>query len=281
MHRKVKASYSNKAANALLDRCFLIWKLHDHPCAFLQTCLEDFAKDFAYSLSQHGLGADKIQGEKQKIFVKAICYAMAHGAHSDMTSIGGWAIVNRKTFSAVLEAIPAQSIELGFNTQDLLRDILNKCLVQRSTPRGTYTGWHNNSVSNGSDFRDPSLHIQQILKEYPDLPRVVDNDGRITLHYAAHSRNGSSLGQRAPQETIECILKAYPDGASVIDPKTGLYPFMLAAGGNAQNISTDASASSGNISASLSLLLANPSLVACGAPDDVANDSSKRKRSVS
>ena len=270
MHRKIKASYSNKTATALLDRCFLIWKLHDHPCAFLQTCLEDFAKDFACSLSESGLGADKIQGEKQKIFVKAICYAMAHGAHSDMATIGGWAIVNQNTFSAVLEAIPAQSIELEFNTQDLLRDILNKCLVQQTA------NWYSHPLrENGT--RDPSIHIQKILKDHPLLPHMVDEEGRTTLHYAAAATGTDpSPRLRASHETINHLIEANPEGVSRLDPVTGLYPFMLAAGNSPTTRLR--SLQINNITASFSLLLANPNLVACGAQPDVADNSRKRKR---
>ena len=269
-----KRNHSNRTISVLLDRAFLLWKLHNHPCAFLQTCLVDFAKDFAYGMdrsSNHtATSTQLLSGERRKIFVKAICYLMAHGTADNHTSLGRWAIGSDILLSALLTAIPAQSAALGFDTRILLRGILNKCLVQQST-----ANWYSHPVREDGT-RDPSLHIKKILKDHPLLPHMVDEEGRITLHYAA-ATSQAPRAQRASHETINHLMEANPDGVSLVDPVTGLYPFMLAA---IESTSGPVSTRSNNITASFSLLLANPNLVVCGAQTDVA-DSRKRKRSDS
>ena len=98
------------------------------------------------------------------------------------------------------------------------------------------------------------------------------------MHYAAASISASSANQRASYDTIKHILNAYPEGSSIRDPVTRLYPFMLAVG--AQNESRHSAANS--VSSSFSLLLANPSLVMSGIQEEVdTGDSRKRKRSAS
>ena len=277
LHRSFGMSITNQSISALLDRALLIWKLHEHSCDFLQTCLVHFANDFSLGLKHgtNGVITNFLKNDdKQKIFVKAICYTMAHGTAADLNYLGAWAMSTENIMSALLEAIPAQSTALGYNSEVLLRDILNKCLVQNST------SWYGSSNPRREDGTlDPSLHIQRLLKDYPNLPRMMDDDRRITLHYAAASSSASSLNQRTPCDTVKHILKAYPEGASIRDPVTRLYPFMLAANTQATGAyhrSLD------NVSASFSLLLANPSLVMSGIQEEVdTGDSRKRKRSAS
>ena len=272
LHRSFGMSITNQSISALLDRALLIWKLHEHSCDFLQTCLVNFAKDFVAALDRSG-SSGLLRGDKQKVFVKAICYTMTHVTNDNQRNIWGrWAINSPDVLSALLEAIPAQSTALGYNSEVLLRDILNKCLVQNST------SWYGRSNPRREDGTiDPSLHVQRLLTDYPNLPRMMDDDGRVTLHYAAASRSDlTAANQRAPFDTIKHILNAYPEGASIRDPVTRLYPFMLAA--DAQNVYHAES----NVSASFSLLLANPSLVMSGIQEEVdTGDSRKRKRSAS
>ena len=261
-----KFSSATGMMNRILDRALLIWKLHEYPCDFIQTCLVDFVKDFVTTLNRSGhstVSTSLLRGDKQKVFIKAICYTMTHATNDDQRNgLGKWAVRSQDVFSALLDVIPAQSTALGYNSDVLLRDILNKCLVQNST-----SWYHDTMYPRREDgTRDPSFHIQRLLKDYPNLPRMMDGDGRITLHYAAN--------QRAPYETIEHILNAYPEGASVRDPVTRLYPFMLAAGSQITNVHY--------VSASFSLLLSNPSLVMSGIREEVdTGDSRKRKRSAS
>ena len=278
LHRTISSEYSNKGISVLLNRADLISKLHAYPCDFIESSLEDFARDFAFGLDN---GDDysltsRLKGDTtQKVFVKAIFYFMAHGSdHSTHRHrLGRWAISSEDTLSTLLTAITTHSTELEFDAQTFLRDILNKCLVPYST---SYSGW--SSHPRREEFSvDPSLHIQRVLKDHPNLPQMVDGDGRITLHYAAATFTApvtSVYGtiERARPETIEHILKANPAGASVRDPVTGLYPFMLAAGNNEAR----------SVSSSFSLLLANPSLIMSGIKEeDTAGSSRKRKRSDS
>ena len=96
-----------------------------------------------------------------------------------------------------------------------------------------------------------------MLEAHPNLARVADKHGRLALHYAA--------GSSGVYETIGRILEANPTAASVRDPITGLYPFMLAG-------------SSGNAPAAFLLLLADPNLVLDGAQADAGENDKKRKR---
>jgi len=269
LHRKVRSNATNKSVPTLLNRAELIWKLHDYPCDFIQTSLVDLAGDFALAIycASNLTTTRNLKGDAtQKIFVKAICYLMAHGTDESRNRLSSWAISSEDTLSTLLTAITTHSTELEYDAQVLLRDILNKCLVQQSTTSSS--GWNNPLREDRT--RDPSLHIQRVLKDHPNLPRMVDGDGRVTLHYAAASSTSPVSVHRARPETIEHILKAYPEGAAVIDPVTGLYPFMLASGSDTAN----------SVTATFSLLIANPSLVS-GIQDDEDTNSRKRKRSES
>ena len=95
----------------------------------------------------------------------------------------------------------------------------SKCLVLHSVT-STY-GWPNHKKEDGSGIH-PSSHVRKVLEAYPDMAQRTDKDGRLTLHHAV----GSSS---VPFEAVMDIFKANPKSASVRDPVSGLYPFMLAA----------------------------------------------------
>ena len=273
LHKKVA---TNKSINTLLNRICLISKLvYKYPCDFHMSCLKDFAEDFALCLSSSGryTTMSMLKGDNQNLFVAAIIYTLKHGTVNDLTQVGKWAIGSKDSLTTLLDAIPAQSRALRNNSNVLLRDILNKCLVQNTTTR---SGW-NDRREDGTV--DPSLHIQLVLEKHPNLPRMVDKDGRITLHHASATSTDPSSNRRAPYETIQLISKAYPEGVSIRDPVTRLYPFMLSAGSQTTG---GVHSNSNNASASFTLLLANPSLVMSGIQEEVENaDGRKRKRSAS
>jgi len=281
LHRKVSDNSVNHSIATLVNRSSLISKLHAYPCDFIETSLRKFAKDLALGITKNTRTATShLKGdETQTIFMKAIHYLMAHGKDDSLKRFGSWAMSTEDTLSSLLTAITTHSAELGYEAQVLLRDLLNKSLVQHETG---YSGWSHHPLREDRS-RDPSLHIQRVLKDHPNLPRMVDEDGRITLHYAADRSNyRADMLPRlrrncvvgAPPETIEHILKANPAGASVRDPITGVYPFMLTAVSDAVT----------SVSSTYSLLLANPSLVMggikemSGAQEESDAGSRKRKR---
>ena len=92
----------------------------------------------------------------------------------------------------------------------------------------------------------------------PKLPFLQDINKRLTLNHASESKCSAAF------EIVMCVFEANPKAASVCDPVTNLYPFMLAG-------------MHGNISASMRLLLANPTLIASGNPAE----GSKKLRSKS
>ena len=270
LHSKVA---TNKSITMLLNRTRLIWKLHGYQCDFLQSCLKDFAEDLARCLSVESSHTTMkyLKGDHQKLFIRAICYAMIHGASDNLVKLGKWAIKSKELLTALLEAIPAQSSGLGYKSEVLIRDILNKCLVKNMP---TYSiPWYREDGT-----LDLSGHIQLVLEKHPNLPRMMDENGRITLHYAAASRSDRIASQRAPYETIQLISKAYPEGVSTRDPVTRMYPFMLAA---SSQVTEGAHSNSNDASSSFSLLLANPNLVISSIQEEVdTGDSRKRKRSA-
>ena len=83
-----------------------------------------------------------------------------------------------------------------------------------------------------------------MLEECPGVVFQRDSEKRLPLHHAIASSTASF-------ETVTDIFNAHPKAASLRDPVTRLYPFMLA------SHMTD-------VSGSLSLLLANPNLVIGG-----------------
>ena len=250
----------NKSIAVLLDRARLLWKMEDRQYDFLSACLTDFAVDFTKSLEQNGYTSrSALQGENQTIFVKATLYLIQNGTDADFGRLGAWAVTREELLSLFMEAITSQSNDLGADPQNLLRDIFNKCLVQNRTSGRAWGGRNYFPIGVPADRTVlPSLHVRKILKDHPDLVRRIDSDGRITLHYAVGSSSTS-------YEAIMDVFEAYPQGASIVDPVTKLFPFMLAASNN-------------NIAASHSLLFANPSLVIGGV--DVGGGK-KRKRSLS
>ena len=277
-HRTVSGNATNLSITTLVNRADFIWKLNDYPCSFVESSLKDFSEDFALGVqSNRNTSTAHLKGDgTQKMFMRAFHYLMIHGTDESLKRFGCWAMSTEDVLSTLLSAITTHSTELGYDVQILLRDLLNKCLVQCSTT--SYSGWNNPMREDRT--RDPSLHIQRVLKDHPNLPRMVDGDGRITLHYAAarsnHSTDMPAMSRinataGAPPETIEHILKANPAGASVRDPVTGVYPFML----------TAVSDTVKSVSSTFSLLLANPSLVMSGIQEEDTAGSRKRKRSDS
>jgi len=191
--------------------------------------------------------------ESDELFVQAIVFSMDFGTQSVWNKLGCWAIRTQELFSAFIGAI------MNVRGHGLLRDVLNKCLIQYSIT-AVYTSisdWTvRNNVNDPQILPTPSFHVQKILAIYPNVVRTGDKVKRLPLHYATAASNASF-------EVVMEVFEAYKDGASISDPVTGLFPFQLAA-------------SNDNVEASFSLLLANPNLVFGG--NKVSEK--KRKRST-
>jgi hypothetical protein len=200
----------------------------------------------------------ELEGDNQSTLVKALSYVMVHGNTDDHGRLGKWAILSEELFTAFLAAVSSQSTRLEFETLTFLLDVLNKCLVHNSIAR--IWAWSSlvQPIINGNQTLPPSLHLRRILIEFPDLPILEDGDKRLTLHHASDSNTAS-------YENVMDVFEANPKAASVRDPVTNLYPFMLAG-------------MHGNTDAAFTLLLANPTLVIDGNQAKV--DSRKRKRSL-
>jgi ankyrin repeat protein len=153
------------------------------------------------------------------------------------------------------------------DSQALIRDFTNRCLVQHSIKFVTSeersffssSGWYIEEDGSHDSFSmtllgvdasegnsSPSAHIQMVFKAYPNLAMLRDECGRLPLHWASSSGDASY----DTYDTVSFILKKNPAAASARDPISGLFPFMLAA-----SVSNEAA---------FELLLASPNLVASG-----------------
>jgi hypothetical protein len=249
MHRK---SSSNRSTTTFCNRTVLLWEVLANRYDFMQVCLTHFAEDFSMYL--FNVTKRELEGDNQSTLVKALSYVMVHGNTDDHGRLGKWAILSEELFTAFLAAVSSQSTRLEFETLTFLLDVLNKCLVHNSIARI----WAWSCLLNGNQTLPPSLHLRRILIEFPDLPILEDGDKRLTLHHASDSNTAS-------YENVMDVFEANPKAASVRDPVTNLYPFMLAG-------------MHGNTDAAFTLLLANPTLVIDGNQAKV--DSRKRKRSL-
>ena len=257
MHIK---SSSNRSTTTFCNRTILLWEVLANRYDFMQVCLTHFAEDFSmYLVGNVQLTKREFLGNNQSTLVKALSYVMAHGNSDDHGRLGKWAILSEELFTAFLAAVSSpQSTRLEFETLRFLLDVLNKCLVHNSIAR--IWAWSSlvQPIINGNQTLPPSLHLRRILIEFPDLPILEDGDKRLTLHHASDSNTAS-------YENVMDVFEANPKAASVRDPVTNLYPFMLAG-------------MHGNTDAAFTLLLSNPTLVIVWNQAKV--DSRKRKRSL-
>ncbi len=249
MHRK---SSSNRSTTTFCNRTVLLWEVLANRYDFMQVCLTHFAEDFSMYLVH--VTKREMEGDNQLTLVKSLSYVMAHGNTDDHGRLGKWAILSEELFTAFLAAVTSQSTRLEFETLRFLLDVLNKCLVHNSIAQI----WAWSCLLNGNQTLPPSLHLRRILIEFPDLPILEDGDKRLTLHHASDSNTAS-------YDNVMDVFEANPKAASVRDPVTNLYPFMLAG-------------MHGNTDAAFTLLLANPTLVIGGNQAKVITR--KRKRSL-
>ena len=249
-HRK------SKTLRILMERTRLLESLlATNKYGRLELSLVEFAADFAGQMQSfaHSSLQRTLDGQEKEMFVKATEYVMEFGTPNDYDKVGKMAIRTMKLFSSFVNAIVSVSGE----ECSLLRDLLNKCLLQYSitSEHTTMYQWTTYSPGEPSVPPTPPLHVQKVLELYPNVVHTVDNDGRLPIHYAAASSTASV-------EVIMEVLGKNKDAASIADPMTRLFPFQLAA-------------ASDNVEASFSLLLANPCLVSTG----IKSNDKKRKRS--
>jgi len=257
-------SSSMKSISARCKHTLLLWKVLDkNPYGFMPGALADFAYDFSKDLSL--VTTRELKGTNQNILVEALRYIIAYGDSEAHKRFGEWSVSSSELFTTFLSAVSPQSTDLDFETQSFLLSVLNKCLVHKSVTR--HYMWRSLIDPSGNitdeaqrNIAVQSMHIRMIVEKFPHLPAIEDDNNRLTLHHVIESTT-------APSDAVMIILEANPAGASVRDPITNLYPFMLAG-------------ISDKMDAAHSLLLANPTLVAGGIPTAVA-DNRKRKRITS
>eukprot|EP00984_Skeletonema_dohrnii_P019249 scaffold9166_cov123-Skeletonema_dohrnii-CCMP3373.AAC.3 len=221
----------------------------------LQSSLVEFAADFARRAThfhRHDVKAT-LEGERKDMFIQAAAFLIEFGTQNNFDRFGKLPIKSVDLFSVFINAV------LDTSGQELLRDVLNKCLLQYSITAvdTSISSWTVRKPDEPDILPTPSLHVKKVFELYPNVVQTVDKDKRLPLHYAADSSTASF-------EVVMEVFKAYKDAASMRDPMTGLFPFQLAA-------------SNDNVDSSFSLLLANPNLVSSG----IKVSDRKRKRSSS
>jgi len=188
-----------------------------------------------------------LTGRQEALFLKSIRLLLQYGEEKEYDAFGKVAASKEDILTKIVTSI-ATCID-GVDNQDILLGMLNKCLIQHSVPEKNW--------AKDKRLVIPSQHIRQIIAARPTICNETDEvTGRLPLHYAV-ARSGIT------SRNISEILNENKDAASMIDPVFNLYPFM-AAGRN------------GNVSASFSLLLTNPSLILNTTQSNT--DGRKRKR---
>eukprot|EP00984_Skeletonema_dohrnii_P014959 scaffold6403_cov128-Skeletonema_dohrnii-CCMP3373.AAC.10 len=252
---------TSKSLPLLVDRTHLLKHLLDQKMfGSLQTPLAEFVADFIRGLRlviEHSTDCNaletKLKGDGKHIYIQAAAFLIKYGTQNDWDGFGKQIIKKKSIFSALTEAIISDDVD----GKRLLRDILNKCLLQN------YISYHNSDWIRGLKFepRNATLHVQKVLELCPSVAQMVDKDKRLPLHHAATS---SVQSYNASFEVVMRVFNAYKPAASIRDPITKLYPFQLAA-------------SNRNYKASFSLLLENPNLVS-SAINGTKGRGRKRKR---
>jgi len=240
----------------MMDRTHLLEQLLAmNKFGSLQSSLVEFAADFARRSANFYRNDVKatLEGERKDMFIQAAAFLIEFGTQNDFDRFGKLSIKSVDLFSVFINAV------LDTSGQELLRDILNKCLLQYSITEvdTLISSWTVKKPDEPDILPTPSLHVKKVFELYPNVVQTVDKDKRLPLHCAADSSTASF-------EVVMEVFKAYKDAASIRDPMTGLFPFQLAA-------------SNDNVESSFSLLLANPNLVSSG----IKVSDRKRKRSSS
>ena len=252
---------TSKSLPLLMDRTHLLKHLLDQKMfGSLQTPLAEFVADFIRGLRlviEHSTDCNaletKLKGDGKHIYIQAAAFLIKYGTQNDWDGFGKQIIKKKSIFSALTEAIISDDVD----GKRLLRDILNKCLLQ------IFISYNNSDWIRGLKFepRLAILHVQKVLELCPSVAQMVDKDKRLPLHHAAAS---SVQSYNASFEVVMRVFNAYKPAASIRDPITKLYPFQLAA-------------SNRNYKASFSLLLENPNLVS-SAINGTKGRGRKRKR---
>jgi hypothetical protein len=186
------------------------------------------------------------------VLLQSIRAVIEHGDQDDINKLGEKSIYEKHGFSFLLNAITETEAD-DVDSHSLLRDFMNRCLLQHSVPHMQYR-WKEND----SDV-SPCMHIQMCFDKNPNLSSSVDAVGRLPLHHAVASSN------EVPCETLEFIAAKYPVAATTRDPVSGLFPFMMAG-------------SVGNVEAAFKLLLEDPGLVTGALVNDIVEENSKKRK---
>jgi len=250
-------SATQQSLDTLMCRTYLLKQLLvTNKFGSLEQSLVEFAADFARGCYSCLRSKEILEGERKGVFIQATDFLVDFGTQNEWDKFGKHIIQSMNLFSVFIDAV------IGVSGERLLRDVLNKCLLQYSIvdpdPRRILIpNWTVRKPNEPDILPTPSLHFQMVLELIPSVVQTKDKDERLPLHYAAASPTAS-------YDVIMEVFKAYKQAASIRDPTTGLFPFQLAA-------------SNGNVEAAHGLLLANPNLVSSG----IYIHDRKRKRSSS
>jgi hypothetical protein len=242
---------ANVRGNGVLNIGNLVFGLHSsHRCLVTWDCLLQYVKKFTAVVSGENLAYTN--KEMIVVLLQSIRAVIEYGDQDDINKLGEKSIHEKRGFSFLLNAITETEAD-DIDSHSLLRDFMNRCLLQHSVPHMQYR-WKEND----SDV-SPCMHIQMCFDKNPNLSSSVDAVGRLPLHHAVASSN------EVPCETLEFIAAKYPVAATTRDPVSGLFPFMMAG-------------SVGNVEAAFKLLLEDPGLVTGALVNDIVEENSKKRK---
>ncbi|KAK1741090.1 hypothetical protein QTG54_008342 [Skeletonema marinoi] len=113
----------------MMDRTHLLEQLLAmNKFGSLQSSLVEFAADFARRSANFYRNDVKatLEGERKDMFIQAAAFLIEFGTQNDFDRFGKLSIKSVDLFSVFINAV------LDTSGQELLRDILNKCLLQYS-----------------------------------------------------------------------------------------------------------------------------------------------------
>jgi len=254
LRRIHSTTHDAKSTDGLWKRAEMLSKFFSiHHSESTRPLLGDCVKDMIAKLERpdrvHSYHGDEISVLKRcPVSIKPLGLLFDYGAPEYFDRFGKWASTEESRMATLVDLFKGMSKD-GSDPIVFVRDVLNKCLVQHSIGEK----WA------GNPLYASSLHVRLLLKEYPAVAYEKDDNGRLPIHHAV-------LCSSPRLDNVTDIFNANPKGASVADPVTRLYPFMLAA-------------SKDSVAVAFKLLLANPSLVDTRFDDE--GSSRKRKRSLS
>ncbi|KAG7363074.1 ankyrin repeat domain protein [Nitzschia inconspicua] len=199
--------------------------------------------------SAHRIGSEAREEDARSIFgssidrisllIKAASYFGDSGAYPDTSVPVSLADVCKlcRVYTPSLP-LPLLDLFLWLRSEDILETDssgnipLHHVLSGNNVPRGC------SIVRNSNLMMDWQAFVVRLIDKYPAQAKVRSGSERLPLHLIL-DRSVDFSGELAVgrHKIVERLVEIFPDSVELLDPVTGLYPFMMAA--NDPNLSID------------------------------------------